>query len=55
MFPPGVKIIFLKPSLNANNFWSYGPRPFGPFNMLKMTYKYKWYWWYLTFRHFLAL
>ena len=39
MFPPGVKIIFLGPSLNADNFCPYGPRPFGPFNMLKSTYK----------------
>ena len=41
--------------MNAKTFWLYGRRPFGPFNVLKMTYKYRWYWWYFTFWQFLAL
>ena len=55
MIPPAVKIIFLNPSNRADNFWPYGPTPFRPFNVLKMAYKPGWYWWYITFWHFLAL
>ena len=55
MSPTGERITFLKPPLDADNFWPYCPRPCGPFRLLKSSIWSKWFSqkkYFGTFRHF---